>query len=72
MGLIVVEADDTVLSRCEIIHESTSIDDLTTSTVWIAGLIDRTNDKNFFVHRVENRRVGTLTNLFESQIYAGS
>lgn len=65
---VVVEADETVLSRRGVIREPTSTDDSLAGTVWIVGVIDHTNEKNFFLKRVENRQVVTLTRLFESVI----
>lgn len=45
---VIVEADETVLSGRGIIRAPTNTDDNTAFTVWIVGLIDHTDQKNFF------------------------
>ncbi|KAF0991304.1 hypothetical protein HZS_1137 [Henneguya salminicola] len=69
---VIVEADETVLSRRGIIRESTSADDSTPGTVWIVGLIDHSPEKNFYLKRVANRKITTSSRLFEVAIYVGS
>lgn len=69
---VVVEADETVLSRRGIIRSPTSTDDNQRETVWIVGLVDLTNSKNFFLQRVPNRTINTLTRTFEGVISIGS
>jgi hypothetical protein len=69
---VIVEADETVLSRRGIIREPTSTDDALGGTVWIVGLIDRTNEKNFYLKRVENRQIMTMTGAFDGVICVGS
>lgn len=69
---LVVEVDETVLSRRGVIRSPTSTSDTTADTVWIVGAIDNTPSKNFFLKRVENRKVNTLTNVLDGVIRVGS
>jgi hypothetical protein len=69
---VVVECDETVLSRRGIIREPTTTDDTTRGTVWIVGVIDHTRERNFFVKRIENRQIMTLSESLESVIFVGS
>ena len=69
---VVVEADETVLSRRGVIRSPTSTSDTTADTIWIVGAIDSTPSKNFFLKRVENRRVDSLTNCLDGVIRVGS
>jgi hypothetical protein len=69
---VIIEVDETVLSRRGIIREPTNTDDETPSTVWIVGAVDHTDQKNFFVKRVENRTINTLSRVLESEVCVGS
>lgn len=68
----VIEIDETVLSRRQIIKNPTSLEDDVLDTVWILGAIDNTPEKNFFIKRVENRKVETLTRELEDKLKIGS
>ncbi|KAF0985877.1 hypothetical protein HZS_2585 [Henneguya salminicola] len=69
---VIVEANKTALSQRGILRELTSTDDSTSGTVWIVGLIDHSPEKNFYLKRVANRKITTLSRLFEDAIYVGS
>ena len=69
---IIVEVDETVLSRKGIIRNPTSFDDISLSTVWILGAVEKDNPKIFFIKRVENRRIETITACLEGNILIGS
>lgn len=69
---IIVEVDETVLSRRGIIRNPTSYDENMQDTVWIVGAIDNTNEKNFFLKRVDNRRITTITDCLRGSINLGS
>lgn len=69
---VTVEIDETVLSRRGIIRSPTSTSDQTADTVWIGGAIDNTPQRNFFLIRLANRRVDTLTAAFMGKILIGS
>ncbi|KAI5152066.1 hypothetical protein ENBRE01_2543 [Enteropsectra breve] len=58
---VIVECDETVISRRRIIRSPTSTDDSIRDTVWILGIIDNTNEKNFYLTRVPNRTVETIS-----------
>ena len=57
---IIVEVDESVLSRKGIIRNPAGADD-TKDTVWILGGIDRTEKRNFFLCGVTGRTIGSLT-----------
>lgn len=69
---IVVEADETVLSRRGIIVSPTSTSDERRDTIWILGAIDNTDAKNFFIKRIENRKIESISEAFEGVIKVGS
>ncbi|KAF0987680.1 hypothetical protein HZS_1437 [Henneguya salminicola] len=66
---VIVEVDETALSQRGIIREPTSTDDSTPRTVWIVGLIDHSTEKNYYLKQVANRKITTLSRLFEDAIY---
>lgn len=68
----IVEIDESVLSRRQIIRNPTSTDDDYLDTIWILGAIDNTNEKNFMIKRVENRKVETLTRELGGKILIGT
>ena len=57
---IIVEVDESVLSRKGIIRNLTSSDD-TRDTIWILGGIDQTEERNFFLCRDIVRAIESLT-----------
>ncbi|KAG0437747.1 hypothetical protein DMUE_3510 [Dictyocoela muelleri] len=63
-----VEADETVLSRRGIIRYPTSTDDDVKDTVWILGVIDSVDKNQFFLKRVINRQINTLTDALIGKI----
>lgn len=67
-----VQVDETVLSRRGIIRSPTSTDDNTRDTVWIIGAVDPNNVKQFYLQRVVNRQINTLTQALERVIHVGS
>ncbi|MGL6132098.1 MAG: IS1595 family transposase, partial [Fusobacteriaceae bacterium] len=67
-----MEVDETVLSRKGIIREPTSTDDSRTDTVWILGLVDPNQPRNFFVKRIANRQASSLTIAIDGSISIGS
>lgn len=58
---VVVEVDETVLSRRGVIRSPTGMDDSIRDTVWVLGGTESGNITDFFVKRLENRTVQTLT-----------
>lgn len=69
---ILVEADETVLSRRGVITSPTSLSDETKDTVWILGAIDNTPERNFFIKRVQDRTITSISNALEGVIREGS
>jgi len=67
-----VEVDETVLSRRGVIRNPTRLDDTTRDTVWIVGAIDNSERRNFFLSRINNRQIETLTNVLEGVINTDS
>lgn len=67
---VLVEVDETVLSRRGVISNPTTLQDEIADTVWVLGAIDQ--NKNFFVKKVENRRIVTLSRALEGVILVGS
>lgn len=68
----IVEIDETVLSRRQIIKCPTSIEDDFKDTIWILGAIDNTPQKNFYIKQVENRQINTLSRELEGKIKIGT
>lgn len=68
----IVEVDETVISRRGIIRNPSSTDDNMRDTVWIIGGIDSSDDKKFFLERVENRQIPTIREVLERNIKVGS
>jgi len=69
---VIVEVDESVICRRGVIKCPTSIDDNTRDTVWIVGGIENTGERNFFVKRVSDRKINTLTHLLENEMAVGS
>ncbi|KCZ74389.1 hypothetical protein H311_04646, partial [Anncaliia algerae PRA109] len=69
---VIVECDETVLSRRGIIRNPTSMDSKRRDTVWILGVIDNTNERNFFIERITERTVETISRSLENKILLGS
>lgn len=69
---ITIEIDETVLSRRGIIKNPTTLDDETRDTVWIVGGVEKQNTKNFFLCRVENRKINTLSECLKNYIFPNS
>lgn len=69
---IIVEVDESVLSRRGIIRNPTSTDDTVQDTVWILGGVDRTDEHNFFLVRVPDRTVESFTEAMRGRIVRGS
>ena len=67
---IIVQADESVLSRRGIISNPSSTSDDTPSTVWILGAVDE--NKNFIIKRVPNRQSETLRTTLEGVVRVGS
>ncbi|KAG0422598.1 hypothetical protein DMUE_6197, partial [Dictyocoela muelleri] len=65
---VIVEADETVLSRRGIIRNPTSTDDEMIDTVWILGAINLDDKSKFVLKRVKDRQVETLTRALEDKI----
>jgi hypothetical protein len=47
-------------------------DDNIKDTVWILGCIDNSIPSNFYIVRVENRRINTITKTLESVLCVGT
>ncbi|EPR77850.1 hypothetical protein SLOPH_2632 [Spraguea lophii 42_110] len=69
---VFLEVDETVISRRGIIINPTTLPDGITNTMWILGVVNQTNIRNFFIKRVRNRRSNTLTRVLEGVIRVGS
>lgn len=69
---VIVEVDESVLSRRGIIRSPTSTADDTQGTIWILGAIDNTPERNFTIFRVPDRTSTTITRYFEGIIRVGS
>lgn len=67
----IVEIDETVLCRRGIIRYPTSTEDLCFDTVWILGIIDR-NTNNFYVKRIKDRKIKTISEVLEEIVGIGS
>lgn len=67
----VIEVDETVLSRRGVIRNPTSHDVINQDTVWILGCVDR-NNGNFFIKRILNRQINTITETLEGVVSVGS
>lgn len=68
----IVQCDESVMCRRGTIKCPSTADDNIKDTVWILGCIDNSDNKNFFVQRVENRKINTLSKVLESKICVGS
>lgn len=67
---VIVEIDESVLSRRGIVRNPTTLSDEVADTVWILGCIDAS--RNFHVVQVENRTIDTIYNVLRSIIRPGS
>ena len=61
----IVEADETVISRRGIIRSPTSLDDSVLDTIWILGAVDKEDVFNFFIKRIRNRQIDTISETLE-------
>ncbi|EPR78319.1 hypothetical protein SLOPH_2703 [Spraguea lophii 42_110] len=71
MGVI-LEVDETVISRRGIIINPTTLSDEVADMVWILGVVDQTNIRFFFIKRVENRQSNALARVLDGIIRVGS
>lgn len=69
---MLIEIDETVISRRGIIRNPTSTDDTVRDTVWIVGAVDNTPSKNFYLTRVENRTIEVLAEALRNRFLPGS
>lgn len=69
---VIIECDETVISRRGVIRNPSALDDSVQDTVWIFGAIDSTNNKNFLLKRIENRTISALTNALAGNVQPGS
>lgn len=69
---VIVEVDESVLSRRGIIRSPTSFDENRNDTVWILGGVEKNNPSIFFLKRVPNRRIDSLSMAMEGTILLGS
>lgn len=69
---IITEIDETVLSRRGIIRSPTGCDESRIDTIWIIGLIDNSNARNFYLSRIIDRRIPTITECIGNIILPGS
>jgi hypothetical protein len=65
----IVQCDETLICRRGIIKRPSTADDGIKDTVWILGCIDEY--KNFYLKRVENRKIETLTSALKGKICIG-
>jgi transposase-like protein len=67
-----VEVDESVLCRRGIIRNPTSREDEISDTVWILGIVEKYDKSKFYVTRIPNRTVETITRVLENKIGVGS
>lgn len=67
-----IEVDETVVSRNGTIRNPSSIDDETPGTVWLFGMIERENPRNFRLEIVPDRRSSTLARIMGNHVRASS
>ncbi|KCZ82049.1 hypothetical protein H312_00531 [Anncaliia algerae PRA339] len=65
---LIVECDETVLSRRGIIRNPTSVDSNRRDTVWVLNAIDNSNERKFYIERIPNRAVMEITRSLENKI----
>lgn len=69
---IIIEVDETVISRRGLIISPTSTSDTRTDTVWILGAIENTPSRNFFLKRIPDRTIESMTAAFNGILREGS
>ncbi|KAG0422152.1 hypothetical protein DMUE_6233 [Dictyocoela muelleri] len=67
-----LQVDETVLSRRGKITNPTSCSDDYADTIWILGVVEPNNAKNFYLKRLENRKAITITESLEGIVRVGS
>ncbi|KAG0441007.1 hypothetical protein DMUE_1363 [Dictyocoela muelleri] len=67
-GGIVLEIDETVISRNGIIRSPSNVDDSISNTIWLLGIIQRDNIRNFRLIVLPDRKSETLTAIFRENI----
>lgn len=63
-----VEIDETVLSRRGIVRNPTSFESNRNDTIWILGAIENSPSKNFFISRIPDRTITSITNALQGII----
>jgi hypothetical protein len=63
-----VEVDETVLCNRGIIRNPTFNEDEVADTVWILGIVEKYDKSKFFVVRIPDRKIETITRVIESKI----
>ncbi len=51
---VILEVNETVLSRRGIVRSSKGYDNTILDTVWILGVVEKEHPENFFIKRIEN------------------
>ncbi|KAG0419798.1 hypothetical protein DMUE_6362, partial [Dictyocoela muelleri] len=65
---IIVEVDETVISRNRTIKSPSAVDDNTPGLTWLFGCIERNNTNNFRIIIVPDRTIETLTNILQRYV----
>ncbi|KAG0438105.1 hypothetical protein DMUE_3302 [Dictyocoela muelleri] len=68
----ILQIDETVISRRGIIMNPTTHLDEIADTVWILGIIECDNKDRFFLKRLPDRRISTITQALEGIVHVGS
>ena len=69
---VILEVHKTGLSRRGIVRSPTGYDDIILDTVWILDVVEKEHPENFFIKRIENRRVNTINRVLEGVVRVGS
>jgi hypothetical protein len=64
-----VEVDETVLSRRGIIRNPTNFEANRRDTIWMIGAIDNSASKNFYIARIPDRTVNSITETLRGVIH---
>jgi hypothetical protein len=67
-----VDVDESVLCRRGIIRNPTSWGDEIADTFWVLGIVENYDKSKFYVTKIPNRTVETLTRVLENKIVVGS
>jgi hypothetical protein len=67
-----VQCDETAICRRVIIRCPSTTEDTTADTVWLLGCIDDASPPNFYLKKLENRQIETITEALEGVICVGS